>query len=107
MASRSTAVVPWTPSPARAMRAGDQSARATGEQQKGGGCANRSSGGSRKRWWLVASSVLLAVAAAVTGTVWFGFAAVLPLLFLLPCLAMTAMCLKGMNRNKSAGAGEA
>jgi len=36
---------------------------------------------------------------------WFGFAAVLPLLYLFPCLAMMAMCMKGMKSTGPEGSG--
>ena len=51
--------------------------------------------------WLLVASIALAVAAALLGSALLGFAAVLPFLYLLPCLAMTAMCMKGMAKGKS------
>ncbi len=48
--------------------------------------------------WLILAIVVLALGAAVFGSVWFGVAAVLPLLYVLPCLAMMAMCMKCMRR---------
>lgn len=59
------------------------------------GCGTRRAGVSRK--WLIGISLVLAVAAGVLGSLWFGIAAILPLLYLLPCLAMMGLCMKGMN----------
>ena len=61
-------------------------------------------GSTAKRFgWLrgrraaVLAAVALAVAAFAFGSAWFGFAAILPLLYLLPCAAMLYFCQKGMN----------
>lgn len=51
-----------------------------------------------KTKWLILASVVLALGATVFGSVWFGIAAVLPLLYVLPCLVMMGMCMKGMRR---------
>lgn len=61
----------------------------------GGKCGSKV---SAKTKWLILASVVLALGAAVFGSVWFGIAAVLPLLYVLPCLAMMAMCMKCMRR---------
>ena len=45
----------------------------------------------------VLAAVALAIAAIAFGSAWFGFAAILPLLYLLPCAAMLYFCQKGMN----------
>ena len=45
---------------------------------------------------IVALATLGAIGVAA-GWHWFGFAAVLPLLYLLPCVAMMAFCMKGMG----------
>lgn len=47
--------------------------------------------------WLILASVVLALGAAVFGSVWFGVAAVLPLLYVVPCLIMIGMCMKMMR----------
>lgn len=52
---------------------------------------------SAKTKWLILTSVVLAMGAAVFGSVWFGIAAVLPLLYVLPCLIMMGMCMKMMR----------
>jgi hypothetical protein len=50
------------------------------------------------------------IAALASGWYWLGFAAIAPLLFLLPCAAMMAHCMKGIGNGegqcseKSAGA---
>lgn len=46
---------------------------------------------------LILASVVLALGAAVFGSVWFGVAAVLPLLYVVPCLIMMGMCMKMMR----------
>ena len=51
----------------------------------------------RGRRIAVLAAVALAVAAFAFGSAWFGFAAILPLLYLLPCAAMLYFCQKGMN----------
>lgn len=43
--------------------------------------------------WLMFAAVALLVLGLVTGSAVFGFAAIAPLLYALPCLAMCGMCL--------------
>ncbi|MFW2445791.1 MAG: hypothetical protein ACN4E6_00565 [Qipengyuania pacifica] len=95
MTSNSTALVPWTP-----QSGGQQPAQAATSESSGGKSCASAGRWSTKKKWLIAASVVLALGAAILSSMWFGFAAVLPLLYLLPCLAMMAMCMKGM---KSAG----
>ncbi len=57
----------------------------------------------KRKPWLFALAALLAVAGLVTGSLWFGFAAVLPLLYLLPFLFMAAMCMKKCKTADPAG----
>ena len=45
----------------------------------------------------VVAAAAFAVAAIAFGSAWFGFAAILPLLYFLPCAAMVYFCSKGMN----------
>lgn len=102
MTSSSTAIVPWSPpQPDQPLDGGQL--QTAGVTKSGQGCGHCKEGGSAKRKWLVAGGVAFAIAAAVFGSIWFGFAAMLPLLYVLPCLAMLAMCMKGM---KSTGSGE-
>ncbi len=44
---------------------------------------------------LYALAVVLLVPGLAFGGAWWGFAAILPLLYVLPCAAMIAMCMKG------------
>ena len=67
-------------------------------------------GAGSPRHWLRGRTGMLLLAALVMGGAafglgwaWLGFAAVLPLLYVLPCLAMFAMCMKGMGSNRGAG----
>tara|TARA_R110000850_G_scaffold169848_4_gene295102 strand:- start:205 stop:402 length:198 start_codon:yes stop_codon:yes gene_type:complete len=55
--------------------------------------------------WLIATSVVLAVGAVILGSLWLGLAAVLPLIYVLPCLAMAAMCMEGMKGGSSERSG--
>lgn len=59
--------------------------------------ARRYLGGRRGIW---AFALALAVAGLVLGETWWGFAAILPLLYVLPCAAMMAMC---MSRHGGSG----
>lgn len=49
--------------------------------------------GGRRGLWVFA--LALAAAGLVLGGAWWGFAAILPLFYVLPCAAMMAMCMKG------------
>jgi hypothetical protein len=50
----------------------------------------------RKGMLLLAAA--LGIMGLLAGWTWFGAAAVLPLLYVLPCAAMMAMCMKGHGR---------
>ena len=50
--------------------------------------------GGRNKWFLAAAG-LLAIAAVALGSIVLGFAAILPLLYILPCLVMMVMCMRG------------
>lgn len=52
-------------------------------------------------------AVVLGAAAFALGSALFGFAAVLPLLYLLPCAAMLFFCHKGMSKQAADGHGAA
>lgn len=56
------------------------------------GCCGSSQKSGRMKWLMAAAAVLLAIG-LVTGSAILGFAAVAPLLYVLPCLAMCGMCL--------------
>ena len=53
--------------------------------------------GGRNKWFLAAAG-LLAIAAVALGSTVLGFAAILPLLFILPCLVMMTMCMRGHGK---------
>jgi len=62
-------------------------------------------GWNRMTWvWMAAAA--LAILAAAVGSVWLGFAALLPLLYTLPCLLMLGVCMKNMGGTGS-GSGPA
>lgn len=52
----------------------------------------------------VVAAVAFAVAAIAFGSAWFGFAAILPLLYFLPCAAMVYFCSKGMKNQEGTAA---
>ncbi|EKU72673.1 hypothetical protein FG91_03597 [Sphingopyxis sp. LC81] len=56
------------------------------------GCCETGQKGGRMKWLMFAAVALL-VLGLVTGSAVFGFAAIAPLLYALPCLAMCGMCL--------------
>ena len=60
-------------------------------KEAGGSC---SGGLGQRRKWLLAASAVLALAALALGSMWFGFVAILPFLYVLSCLAMLAMCMR-------------
>lgn len=85
--STSTALVPVAP----------PTATATSQ-----GCGGSGKGMTARSKWLLLSAAVLALAGVATGTAIFGFAAVLPLLYTLPCLIMVAICMFGMNKGGAA-----
>ncbi len=56
------------------------------------GCCGKGQTSNRVKWLIVAAVAMLVIA-LVTGSAMLGFAAVAPLLYALPCLAMCGMCL--------------
>jgi hypothetical protein len=50
---------------------------------------------------LVLATALAGIIALASGWYWLGFAAIAPLLFLLPCAAIMAVCMKGMGNGES------
>lgn len=66
-------------------------------------CAGRSGSWlSRVKWAWIGAAVLAAVAFAA-GSIWLGFAALVPFLYTLPCLVMLAMCMKKGGGSGSGG----
>ena len=63
----------------------------TSNKKSGVSCSGVS---SQRRKWLLAASAVLALAALAFGSMWLGFAAIFPFLYVLPCLAMLAMCMR-------------
>ena len=63
----------------------------TSNRKAGESCSGVS---SQRRKWLLAASAVLALAALAFGSMWLGFAAIFPFLYVLPCLAMLAMCMR-------------
>src|SRR3546814_14760896 len=86
MTSSPTALVPWMPPEGRDRQA--LASTTEGPMQKS--CASPMRWSVRNKW-LIATSVLLAVGAGILGSLWLGLAAVLPLIYVLPCLALAAM----------------
>ena len=56
---------------------------------------------SRGRRMLVLATAVAGIVALASGWYWLGFAAIVPLLFLLPCAAMMAFCMKGKGDGES------
>ena len=56
------------------------------------GCCGTGQKSGRTKWLMGAAAALLVVG-LVTGSAVLGFAAIAPLLYVLPCLAMCGMCL--------------
>lgn len=77
------------------------------EPEKGtSGCGGKGLIAGRNTWLLIAA-IVLAVAGLALGSSILGFAAILPLLFVLPCLVMAAMCMKGHAKGGNSDAGNA
>lgn len=57
--------------------------------------ARRFLGSLRRRIGVLAVAVALGTAVLLTAWAWFGTAAVLPLLYTLPCAAMMLLCMRG------------
>jgi hypothetical protein len=49
----------------------------------------------RGRWGLLLAAAALGIIGMLAGWTWLGSAAVLPLLYTLPCAAMMAVCMRG------------
>ena len=60
--------------------------------ERDAGCCGTDPKSSRMKWLMVAAAGLLVMGLA-TGSAVLGFAAIAPLLYVLPCLLMCGMCL--------------
>jgi len=49
----------------------------------------------------ILATAVAGIVALASGWYWLGFAAIAPLLFLLPCAAMMAFCMKGTGNGES------
>lgn len=70
-----------------------QLARAGEPDRSASGCGKGSPFAGQNKWLLIGAA-LLAAAGLVLGSSILGFAAILPLLYVLPCLLMAAMCMR-------------
>ena len=78
---------------------------AAAEPEKGtSGCGGKGSPMAGRNKWLLGAVIVLAVAGLAFGSSILGFAAILPLLFILPCLVM---CMKGHGKGGTADSGNA
>jgi hypothetical protein len=67
--------------------------------------ASQSSGNwLSRRGWLLGGGAIVAGTALALSQHWLTVAALVPLLFVLPCAVMVFMCMKGMNHGQQAGA---
>ena len=64
-------------------------------EKRESGCGGKGSLIAGRNKWFLIVAVVLAVAGLVLGSSILGFAAILPLLYVLPCLFMAAMCMRG------------
>ena len=71
---------------------------ATGATSRHGATQSDWLGGRRR--WAVAGLVFAAVTGLVLSQHWLSIADLVPLLFVLPCMAMMFMCIKGMNHGR-------
>ena len=75
------------------------SARSAAEPEKTQcGCGGKRSPMATRTKWLLVAAAVLAVAGLALGSSLLGFAAMLPLLYVLPCLVMLGMCMKGNGK---------
>lgn len=84
--STSTALVPIAPA---------------AEPEKSAGCGGKRSLLAGRVKWLVLAAAALAIAGLALGSGVLGLAAILPLLYVLPCLLMLAMCMKGHGKGSA------
>ena len=62
-----------------------------------GTCAT---GLGKRRKWALALVAVLAAGGLLLGSMWPGFTAILPFLYVLPCLLMLAMCMRKGNSSQ-------
>ncbi|WP_225769703.1 DUF2933 domain-containing protein [Inquilinus sp. Marseille-Q2685] len=62
-------------------------------------CGGSSGWFGRHRRTVILAAVAVTIGGFALGWGWLGFAAMAPLLYLLPCMAMMAFCMKGMGRH--------
>lgn len=62
-------------------------------------CSGSSGWFGRHRRAVILASVAVPFGGFALGWSWLGFEAVAPVLYLLPCMAMMAFCMKGMGRH--------
>lgn len=84
-----------------------QVAPAAEPQKRNGGCGGKGPVSSVRSKWLLVAAIVLAVAGLALGSSILGFAAILPLLFILPCLVMAVMCKKGHGKGGTSDSGNA
>lgn len=51
----------------------------------------------KRHKWLLALVAALTAGGLILGSMWLGFAAILPFLYVLPCLLMLAICMRKGN----------
>lgn len=61
---------------------------------------------AKRRGWIVIALLTVAGIGLALGAGWVTVATLLPLLFILPCMAMMVMCMKGMNQQQGPTAGQ-
>lgn len=71
------------------------------------GCRMRAGRMAGQSKWILLGAAMLAMAGLALGSSVLGFAALLPLLYALPCLLMLAMCMFGMRKDGAASGSNA
>lgn len=70
-------------------------------------CAGKPSFFAGRNKWFLLGAGLLAIAALALGSAVLGLAAVLPLLYVLPCFLMMVMCMSGHGKRGTSNDGDA
>lgn len=76
-------------------------------EKKGCGCGGKRPPMATRTKWLLVAATVLAVAGVALGSAVLGLAAMLPLLYVLPCLVMLGMCMKGHGKGGASDANNA